>query len=136
MSKIEWKLDPSPLHMLEGGESAIVGDWRLRIDRLKEHKPSKLLDNLMGALSEKERKVLNMRDAEYEEKERQRERRKEGDKTHPYMWNVEHVHDDDPPKHFSHMGGRAATAEEAKTLAVAAVKYAGLIFDALKMEST
>lgn len=135
---LEWKEDPSPLHMLECGESVIVGDWQLRIDKLKDIKRDGVLGAFFNDLSDKERKVLDMRfglDGKRNlEEERHRKRKREGEKTHPYMWKVEHVGDGFPSP-FTHMGGRATSAEHAKTLAEVALKYAGLIYDAIRTES-
>lgn len=126
--QIEWKEDPSPLNMLEDGESAVVGGWGLRIDRLKEFDGlNRILDSVKESLTERELEVLGMRfglDGEEERVERERgKRRKEGDKTHPFCWKVEHI-GDGSPEHFTHMGGRAVTAEAAKRLAVAAIEHA------------
>jgi len=136
---LEWKPDPSPLHLLEGGESAFMGKWKLHIDRMKTLGESKLMDSVLGSLTEKERKVLRMRfgvegeeAAEKLEREMEafKENRKRGDKTHPYMWRVDY-HGDGTPQAFTGMGGRAATAQEAKELARAAVKSADLAYNVL-----
>lgn len=134
--QIEWKVDPSPLQMLEDGESAVVGNWELRIDRLKKFDGiSKVLDSLKGSMTEKERKVLDMRsDLESDEEKMERERsklRKKGQDTHPFAWRVEHIGDGSPER-FSYMGGRAATAEAAKRLAVAAIEHAKQAYSAIE----
>lgn len=134
--QIEWKDDPSPLQMLEDGETAVVGNWELRVDRMKKFDGiSRVLDSLKGSMTEKERKVLDMRsdlDSVEEKEEKARSaRRKAGHDTHPFAWRVEHI-GDGSPEHFSYMGGRAATAEAAKRLAVAAIEHAKQAYSAIE----
>jgi len=127
MENLEWKDDPSPLQMLEEGESACVGEWELRVDRMK---PFTGLDGVIGSLragmTEREREVLDMRfglgdgedsDDEYVRKlEEQKRRRKEGEKSHQIHWKIAYK-GDGTPRPFSHMGGQAGSKEEGKALA-------------------
>jgi hypothetical protein len=134
--QIEWKEDPSPLQMLKDGESAVVGGWEARIDRMKEFDGlDRVLGSLRGSMTEREREVLDMRfDLGSDEERQERERvklRKEGQKTHPFCWSVHHI-GDGSPEHFTHMGGRAATAEGAKRLAVAALEHAEKAYSSIE----
>jgi len=120
MSDLEWKPEPSKLNMFEDGEAAIVGDWQLEVFRIKDIREDGMLGALFGGLSEKEKKVLDMRfglDGERNlEEEAYEARKKEGRKTHPWVWKIHHVGDGSPSP-FTHMGGSARTADEAKVIA-------------------
>ena len=119
MTDLEWKNDPSPLHMFEEGESVQIGDWKLRVDRMKEMgQLSDLVKDLTDGLTEREKEILDTRFGESEDEELQpiKRRKKEGRKTHPYHWKIEHVGDGSPAS-FTHMGGNAKSKEEAKELA-------------------
>ena len=118
MTDLEWKDDPSVLHMLEEGESVRVGEWELRVDRMKDLKLSKMVEGLRDGLTEREKEILDTRFGESEDEELQpiKRRKKEGRKTHPYHWKIEHVGDGSPAS-FTHMGGNAKSKEEAKELA-------------------
>ena len=118
MTDLEWKDDPSVLHMLEEGESVRVGEWELRVDRMKDLKLSKMVEGLRDGLTEREKEILDTRFGESEDEELWpiKRREKEGRKTHPYHWKIEHVGDGSPAS-FTHMGGNAKSKEEAKELA-------------------
>lgn len=131
---LEWKEDPSPLHLLECGESAFVGRWKLHIDKMKEVKMDSLLGGLLSNLSEKEKKVLRMRfdaDGNKIDESTPLEKRRARQESHPYQWRVDY-HGDDSTALFSGLGGSARTVEEGKALAQAAVEYAEMTYNALK----
>lgn len=135
--KWKWEEDPSPLQIFEKGESAVTQGWKLRVDRIKE--PSAMLDMLMGgtrpskwvtaSLTEKERKVLDMRRDLESDGERERRKKaesiRENAKTHPYHWKVERISNDAYP--FGFMGGRATTRGAAKAFAQVAVGEANRV---------
>jgi len=133
MENLEWKDDPSPLKMLEEGESVHVGEWELRVDKMKKFDGlDRVLGNLRAGMTQRERDVLDMRfGLDEDEAERERKRKsKEGQDTHPFCWKVEHP-GDGSPEPFSHMGGRAKTKEEAKGLAQRALNFARVAHEAL-----
>ena len=111
----KWKEDPSPLHMLKDGESAVVGDWEIRVDRMAKFDPT--LAVLAGLLSDNARAV----------------RRRLGEESHPFAWRVERV-TDGAPEAFTHMGGRAETREVAKQRAVSAVAFADEVYEAMGID--
>ena len=134
MTDLEWKDDPSVLHMLEEGESVRVGEWELRVDRMKDLKLSKMVEGLRDGLTEREKEILDTRFGESEDEELQsiKRRKKEGRKTHPYHWKIEHVGDGSPAP-FTHMGGNAKSKEEAKMFAERSL---GTAMSALMMAKT
>lgn len=141
---VEWKDDPSPLHLLECGESAFVGRWKLHIDKMKEVNMDRLLGGLLSSLSEKEEKVLRTRfDSEGNEIEienaeptfmEKQQMRKAWQESHPYQWRIDLQKEQ--PEPFAFLGGSAKTAEEGKRLAEAAVEHAEMIYKALEKKAS
>ena len=120
MNMIEWKEDPSKLNMFEDGESAIVDEWELHIDKLKKIE-NPLMHSFMRNLSDREKEVLEMGlDEEFKKKRELREKR---ERLYPYCWKVERKNNNDTYR-FTHMGGRAESAEKAKEYAVMALEFA------------
>ena len=129
MTDLEWKWkdDPSPLKVFYGGESATVGNWKLRVDKVRERLESPFFDSLMDSLTEKERKVFDVRMNGDPDKDI-KERRRQSKKTHPYHWRVERI-DGGSPETFSFLGGQAKTLEDGKRFAQEAVVFARQAYD-------
>ncbi len=129
MTDLEWKWkdDPSPLKVFYGGESATLGNWKLRVDKVRERVESAFFNSIVDDLTEKERKVFDMRMKDDPDKDI-KERRREGGKTHPYHWRVERINDGSPET-FSFLGGCTKTLEDGKRCAQEAVVFAHTAYD-------
>lgn len=109
----KWKDDPSPLKMLRDGESAVVGDWEIRVDRMTKFSPwlAELLPDPDG----------------------RRANQALGEDSHPFTWTVQRV-TDGSPEAFTHMGGRAETREVAKQRALSATAFADEVYEAMGID--
>ena len=128
MNEPQWKNDPSKLRFaFAEGESAVIGIWKLRVDKLRPNELSPIVDSLVGDLTDKEKVVLDRLSSDEERASRKRIRDEET--SHSYYWSIRPARDGAAT--FESMGGSAGTADVAKRLALRAVEFADLTRSAL-----